>query len=161
MNPIIRWGLAAIGTGMAYYRYGWAGVALAVSVVVFWLLLQFSRALRVMRAAAQRPIGSIGSVGSAGRGTNSALMLQSKLQRGMRLAQLMRLTGSFGVAVAQPASSAPDTEVFAWTDAGGDTLQATLTAGQVATWELLRAKPTTAGATVDAPDVDASDAPGA
>ena len=161
MNAALGWALAAAAVAVGYMGYGWPGVLLALTVVVFWLLLQFSRALRVMRAAAQRPIGSIGSVGSAGRGTNSALMLQSKLQRGMRLAQVMRLTGSFGVAVAQPASSAPDTEVFAWTDAGGDTLQATLTAGQVATWELLRAKPTTAGATVDAPDVDASDAPGA
>lgn len=155
MNAALGWALAAAAVAVGYMGYGWPGVLLALTVVVFWLLLQFSRALRVMRAAAQRPIGSIGSV------AKSALMLQSKLQRGMRLAQLMRLTGSFGVAVAQPASSAPDTEVFAWTDAGGDTLQATLTAGQVATWELLRAKPTTAGATVDAPDIDASDAPGA
>ena len=69
MNPIIGWGLAAIGTAMAYYRYGWAGVALAVSVVVFWLLLQFSRALRAMtRAGKALPQGflAFGEVGLAG-----------------------------------------------------------------------------------------------
>jgi hypothetical protein len=34
-------------------------VVLAVTVVVFWLLLQFSRALRVMRRPPARPVGTV------------------------------------------------------------------------------------------------------
>ena len=145
MSAALGWALATAALVVGYMGYGWPGVLLALTVVVFWLLLQFSRALRVMRVAAERPVGSIGNVG------RSALMLQSKLQRGMRLAQVMKLTGSFGVAVAQPGSAAPDTEVFAWTDAGGDTVQVTLTAGKVAASKLLRAGPAAAAATVVAP----------
>ena len=48
MNPIIGWGLAAIAVAIAWQKYGWQGVAFAVTLIVFWLLLQFSRAMRVM-----------------------------------------------------------------------------------------------------------------
>lgn len=136
VNAALGWALAAAAVALGYAGYGWPGVLLALTVVVFWLLLQFSQALRVMRNAAQRPIGSIGSIGG---GARSALMLQSKLQRGMRLPQVMKLTGSFGVAVPPSSAAPPDSEAFAWTDAGGDTLHMTLTAGRVAAWELQRA----------------------
>jgi hypothetical protein len=137
MSAALGWALAVAALGLGYAGYGWPGVALALTVVVFWLLLQFSRALRVMRAAGQAPMGHI----SGGR---SALMLQSKIQRGMRLPQVMKLTGSFGVKAPLLASSPPETELFVWTDAGGDAVQVVLTAGKVATWELRRAGPTLA-----------------
>ncbi len=134
MNAAIGWVLAVAALVAGYTGYGWPGVLMALSVVVFWLLLQFNRAVRVMRKLAQRPKGSVASV----------VMLQSKLQLGMRLAEVMKLSGSFGVAV--EADQPPDRESFAWTDAGGDALQITLKAGKVSAWQLQRAERSEAAA---------------
>ena len=89
MNPTVGWVLAVAALAAGYLGYGWPGVLLALSVVVFWLLLQFSRTLQLMRKTAQRPMGTVGKLGSV-------LMLQTRLQRGMRLADVMKLAGSFG-----------------------------------------------------------------
>lgn len=131
-SPVLGWALAVAAVAAGYTSYGWPGVLLAVSVVVFWLLLQFSRALRLMRSAAQQPIGHV----------KSALMLQTRMQSGLRLADVMKMTGSFGAAVkpAEASSAAADTEIYNWTDAGGDMLQVTLRAGKVSSWQLLRAE---------------------
>lgn len=117
------WALAVVGVAAGWVGYGWRGVVLALTVIVFWLLLQFSRSLRVLQQAARRPMGSVAN----------AVMLQAKLQRGMSLPQVLKLTGSLGRAV----STEP--EVWAWADAGGDEVQVTLQAGQVTAWELRRA----------------------
>ena len=61
MNPQIGWALAVVATALAWYQYGWQGVVLAISVIVFWLLLQFSRAIRAMKNAGAAPIGHVGS----------------------------------------------------------------------------------------------------
>ena len=52
MNPRIGWLLAAVFTLAAWRAYGWHGLAFAASAIVFWLLLQFNRAVRVMKNAA-------------------------------------------------------------------------------------------------------------
>ena len=70
---------------------------------MFWLLLQFSRALRVMRLAAQAPVGQVAS----------AVMLHAALRDGMRLMEVITLTRSLGRKV----GDAPET--FAWRDASG------------------------------------------
>ena len=129
--PWMAWGLAVAAVAAGYVGYGWPGVVLAITVVVFWLLLQFSRALRVMKAAAGRPVGSV----------PSAVMLQSKLHAGMTLAQVMKLTGSFGLAHAvAPANARLDSaeEVFAWRDEGGDEVVVELRAGKLTAWRLQR-----------------------
>ena len=129
--PWMAWGLAVAAVAVGYVGYGWPGVVLAITVVVFWLLLQFSRALRVMRAAAGRPVGHV----------PSAVMLQSKLHAGMTLAQVMKLTGSFGQARALPPASTPldsALEIFAWRDEGGDEVEVELRAGKVTAWRLQR-----------------------
>ncbi len=138
MNAAVGWALAVAAVAAGFMAYGWPGVLLALSVVVFWLLLQFSRALRLMRKAAQRPMGSVAS----------ALMLQTRLQRGMLLADVMKLTGSFGSRDTSAAGSdqAPDQETYTWADAGGDALQVTLMAGKVTAWELHRAAAAEPGA---------------
>ncbi len=141
MNPTLGWALAVAALAAGYMGYGWPGVLLALSVVVFWLLLQFSRTLQLMRKTAQRPIGTVGKLGSV-------LMLQTRLQRGMRLADVMKLAGSFGKPLT-PTEAAPaptDTEVYAWADAGGDALHVTLVSGKVSGWELMRAASTEPGA---------------
>jgi hypothetical protein len=119
----LGWALAVLAVAAGYQGWGWAGVALAVTVIAFWLLLEFSRSLRVLREAAGAPVGSVAN----------AVMLNAKLEAGMRLPQILKLTRSLGRQVSQ------EPEVWAWADAAGDEVQVTLRAGLVAGWELKRA----------------------
>ncbi len=123
MNAGLGWALAVAAVAAGYLGYGWRGVALAASVIAFWLLLQFSRALRVLRQAASRPVGHVAN----------AVMLQARLQHGMRLPHVLKITGSLGRQVSE------DPEIWAWADAGGDEVQVVLQAGRVTAWDLKRA----------------------
>ena len=125
MNATVGWLLAAVAVAVGYFGYGWGGVVLAVSVVVFWLLLQFSRAVRVMRDAAGRPVGTV----------DSAVMLQARLHKGQTLAQMIKLTRSLGE------KRGDDPERYAWTDPAGDAVQVTLRDGRLSEWQLVRAAP--------------------
>lgn len=122
-GPVVGWALAVLAVAAGYIGYGWKGVVLAITVIVFWLLLQFSRALRVLRNAGNAPVGSV----------KSAVMFNAKVNKGQRLPELLKLTGSLGRKV----SDTPET--WAWTDAGGDAVHVTLVDGRVSTWELRRA----------------------
>ena len=122
MNALVGWALAAAAVVVGYVGYGWRGVVLALSVVVFWLLLQFSRAVRAMRDATGRPLGQV----------PSAVMLHAKLHAGMRLPQILAVTRSLGL----PLSKQP--EVWAWRDEGGDEVRAELHDGRLASWDLHR-----------------------
>jgi hypothetical protein len=122
MNPLIGWGLAALATVMAWRSYGWQGVAFAASLIVFWLLLQFSRALRVMRNASDAPVGHV----------DSAVMLHSRLKRGMRMLELVQLTRSLGRKV----SDAP--ESWAWSDDSGAMVTVVLQGARIDHWTLSR-----------------------
>jgi hypothetical protein len=120
---MVGWGLAVAAVVAGWFAYGWPGVAMAVSVTVFWLLLQFSRVLRVMRMAAGRPMGTVAS----------AVMLHAKLQPGMKLLQILPLTLSLGQKVAD------DPETFVWTDGGGDRVRVELRNGRCSAFALERA----------------------
>ncbi len=101
-----RWagaGLAVLALSVGGWAGGWQGLVLAFSVTVFWLLLQFSRALRALKSAGNAPVGHV----------ESAVMLHARLQPGLTMAQLLGLTRSLGRQVAEQ----PPT--WAWTDAGG------------------------------------------
>jgi hypothetical protein len=123
MNIAIGWLLAAAALALGYMQWAWPGVALAVTLIVFWLLLQFSRALRALRKAASAPVGHI----------DSAVMLHAKLQPGQRLPQILALTRSLGI------RRGDDPEVFEWRDAGGDAVRIELVDGKLTRWELQRA----------------------
>ena len=122
MNAKLGWGLAALAVAMGYWFFGWRGVALAGSGMVFWLLLQFSRSMRVMRTAAGAPIGSV----------PSAVMLHARLQVGMPLMKILLLTRSLGEKLAD----APET--YRWTDAAGVQVTVELAAGRCTGWRLQR-----------------------
>ena len=122
MNAKLGWGLAALAVALGYWFFGWRGVALAGSGMVFWLLLQFSRSMRVMRTAAGAPIGSV----------PSAVMLHARLQVGMPLMKILLLTRSLGEKLAD----APET--YRWTDAAGVQVTVELAAGRCTGWRLQR-----------------------
>lgn len=105
-----------------YVGYGWRGLLLAASATAFWLLLQASRLLRAMRAAAEAPVGQVGS----------AVMLNAKLRTGMKLSELLPLTRSLGKKI----SAEP--EIFEWADAGGVRVEVELQGGKVKRWTLHR-----------------------
>jgi hypothetical protein len=126
-SAAVGWALAAAALVAGWFSYGWPGVVLAITVIVFWLLLQFSRALRVLRVAGANPVGQVAN----------AVMLHARLKPGMRLPEVLALTRSLGRKVAEDTAAA--TESWAWTDAGGDTVQLTLRDGRLERWELQRA----------------------
>ena len=122
MNAKLGWGLAALALALGYWFFGWRGVALAVSGMVFWLLLQFSRSMRVMRTAAGAPIGSV----------PSAVMLHARLQIGMPLMKILLLTRSLGEKLAD------EPETYRWTDASGAQVTVELDGGRCTGWRLQR-----------------------
>lgn len=125
MNAVVGWGLAVLAIAVGYAQWGWPGVVLGVTVVVFWMLLQFTRVMRVMRQAAAAPVGQI----------PNAVMLHARISPGMRLLEILPLTRSLGRKVAD------DPETFEWTDAGGDRVRVELVRGRCTTVRLERATP--------------------
>ncbi len=110
--------LAAFVAGTAFF--GWKGAIVALSGVVFYLLLQFTQLMKVMRTANESPLGHV----------SSAVMLQSRLHAGMKLVDLIKLTRSLGEKVAP--------ETYRWTDAGGDAVDVVMARSLVVSWTLLR-----------------------
>lgn len=120
---ILGWALAVAAIAAGYMNWGWPGVLLGVTVIVFWLLLQFSRSLRVLQRAGRAPVGHVGN----------AVMMQSKLRQGMPLMQVLQLTKSLG----QKLAEVPET--WGWTDAGGDQVRLVFEGGRLQSWTLERA----------------------
>ncbi len=125
MNPILGWALAALFVALGWRQYGWQGALFALSAVVFWLLLQFNRTMRTMRAAAQRPVGQV----------DSAVMLHARLQPGMTLLQVIGLTNSLGRRLGETEDD------WAWSDEGGSSVRLHFTRGKLAHFELDRPAP--------------------
>ena len=147
MNQTIGWALAVLAIAVGYAGYGWRGVVLGVTVIVFVLLLQFSRTLRVLRGAAQSPVGHV----------PSAVMLNSRLQRGMRMVDVIGMTRSLGTQVAEQPCAAPGgrlprgaPELWAWRDEGGSNVTLRFEGGRLVQWDL--ARPTADGADAALPD---------
>jgi len=122
MNAWIGSALALAALVMGGVLMGWQGVILALTVIVFWLLLQFSRLMRVMQAANGAPLGRI----------DSAVMVQSRLRKGMKLVDVLPLTRSLGAKVEGRE------EAWAWTDAGGIRLELQFGKGVLQQWVLQR-----------------------
>ena len=122
MNPWVGWGLAVLGIAAGYVGWGWPGVVLGITVLVFWLLLQFSRSLRVLKKAAGSPVGHV----------DSAVMLHSKLKPGMTLMQVLVLTRSLG----SRQSETP--KRWGWADSGGARVCLEFDGGKLRSWDLVR-----------------------
>jgi hypothetical protein len=122
MNPILGWALAVLLLAAAWQSYGWQGVLAAISAIVFWLLLQFNRAVRVMKNAGMAPVGHV----------DSAVMLNAKLKPGMTMLQVVAMTRSLG----RKLDEAGDT--WAWQDNGDSRVTLHFQRGRLARFELDR-----------------------
>ena len=129
-SPLVGWLLAAAALALGYRTYGWPGFMLAVTAVVFWLLLQFSRALRTVRNAAGAPIGSV----------RSAVMFNARLRPGMTMPQVLALAGSLGrrLDAVVDAATAKGDETWSWQDEGNVAVDAVFGAGRLLRWQLRR-----------------------
>ena len=133
MNSKLGWLLVAGAFAASGWSYGWRGLVMAFSVTVFWLLLQFGRALRVMKNATDKPVGHVAS----------AVMFQTKLLRQMTMLQVVGLTKSLGQKVggrAELDQTNTGNDVWRWSDEAGDSVVLTFTKGKLTTWELQRAQ---------------------
>ncbi|MEY2687130.1 MAG: hypothetical protein RL375_1328 [Pseudomonadota bacterium] len=110
---------AAIVAG--WWAYGWQGLVLAITLIVFWMLLQFRRATRALANAAHRPVGLVDSV----------VMTQARLDTGMQMADVLHITGSLGV-------QQGNRDEWLWHDEAGNELLVTLRRGIVIRWAVAR-----------------------
>ena len=131
-QPLVtRIGFPVLGVlliAMAYQTYGWAGVAAALSALVMWALLQFSRMMQVLRRVKDLPVGFVGS----------AVMLNAKLQKGQSLLHVLALTRSIGQLQSEKAAQP---EIYRWADMSESHVTVTLQDGKVTTWEMVRPDP--------------------
>ena len=125
LQKIVWPALGVLVIAAGWRGWGWPGVALALAGIVMWMLLHFTRALRVLQRAAERPVGHCGS----------AVMLNAKLKPGVTLLHVTALTRALGEAMS-PEDQQP--EVFRWTDAGGSCVRCEFVDGKLAKWDLSR-----------------------
>ena len=110
---------------LAYYLYGWSGVAAIATGLVMWMLLHFTRMMTILKRAANRPIGYV----------DSAVMLNAKLKPGVTLMHVIAMTNSLG-ALQSPKDEQP--EVFRWTDGTKSHVTCEFKDGRLVKWELVR-----------------------
>lgn len=130
LRAVLWWAAMAVVLWGAWRQYGGLGLALAFSMLAFWLTIQFSQMMRVMSRAAQQPKGHVAH----------AMKLHIKLKTGQRLVQVIGMTGSLGDLL-----SAPDAqpEVYRWADPQGDAVTARFVDGRLLDHQIERATPTT------------------
>jgi hypothetical protein len=97
-------------------------VVVSVTIIAFWMVLQFNQATRVLRQAASQPKGQIDSI----------VRVQSRLAHGMTMAEVLRITGSLGVPTERR-------DEWLWRDAAGHEIAVTLRRNVVVRWAVARA----------------------
>ena len=118
--------LAIIGAAaFAWQGYGWKGVLVVVSVLVFGVLLHFSRMMQVLKRAANRPIGYV----------DSAVMLNAKLKPGATLLHVVAMTRALGLL---KSVKGEQPEVFEWKDGSESVVTCTFAGGKLVHHVLVR-----------------------
>ncbi len=107
------------GAALAWQSYGWKGIVVIVSVLMFGILLHFSRMMQVLKRAANRPIGYV----------DSAVMLNAKLKPGATLLHAVALTRSLGLL---KSIKGEQPEVFEWKDGSESVVTCTFVGGKLA-----------------------------
>ena len=114
--------LAASALLAGWWSFGWAGLVLAVTVLVFWTILQFNRASSQLRNVADRPKGMVDSV----------VTLQSKLGHGMTMAEVLAISNSLGQRMNERGNE------WLWRDSYGNQIVVTFRRGSVERWSATR-----------------------
>lgn len=122
MSTAITGALSLIALYVGWIQWGWKGLVVAVTIIAFVLILQFNRALRVLRTASGAPVGHIAN----------AVMLNARMREGISLADVIGRTRSLGL------KTADEPETYQWQDNGGDVVEVVLKKGRVASWSLRR-----------------------
>jgi hypothetical protein len=117
--------LGVVLVAAAWRSYGWAGVALVATGIVMWMLLHFTRMMKVLQRAGQRPIGFC----------DSAVMLNAKLKPNVNLLHVMAMTRAVGE---QLSAQGEQPEVFRWTDASESSVTCEFHNGRLKKWTLSR-----------------------
>ncbi|CAN5708611.1 hypothetical protein BH09PSE5_BH09PSE5_51170 [soil metagenome] len=124
MNIWISWALAVAALYVGYKNYGWQGVIFALTLIAFWLLLQYSRVMRIMTTAGKSPIGYV----------TDARSLALKIRKGQPLVEVLKLTKSLG----RLTNESPET--YRWSDDNGDGVNIVFVQGRASTWTLERSE---------------------
>jgi hypothetical protein len=114
--------LAATALLAGWWSFRWAGLALAITVMAFWSILQFNRASRQLRNVADRPKGMVDSV----------VTLQSKLAYGMHMPDVLAISNSLGQRVNERGND------WLWRDSYGNQIVVTFRRGSVERWSATR-----------------------
>jgi hypothetical protein len=120
--------LGVVVVAAAYRAYGWPGVAIAVTGIVMWMLLHFTRLMKVLQRASNRPVGYC----------DSAVMLNAKLRPGVNMLHVMAMTKALGEQLS-PKDQQP--EVYRWTDGTASHVTCEFQNGKLVKWELFRPQP--------------------
>jgi len=116
---------AVAGLAYGYHALEWMGFFLVLGGLVMWALLHFTRLVKVLERAANRPIGHV----------DSAVMLNAKLKPRATLMHVVAMTRSLGE-LRSPKDEQP--EVYRWTDTGGSCVDCTFAGGKLDGHQLTR-----------------------
>jgi hypothetical protein len=120
--------LGVVVVAAAWQAAGWPGVALAGGAIVMWMLLHFTRLMKVLQRASNRPVGYC----------DSAVMLNAKLRPKVTLLHVVAMTRALGEQLS-PKEEQP--EVYRWTDGSASHVTCTFAHGKLVKWELVRPQP--------------------
>mgnify|MGYP000300586416 FL=1 len=116
---------AVAGLAYGYHALEWMGFFLVLGGLVMWALLHFTRLVKVLERAANRPIGHV----------DSAVMLNAKLKTGVNLMHVIALTRSLGE-LTTPKDQQP--EVYRWRDNSQSLVTCVFQDGRLQSWALER-----------------------
>jgi hypothetical protein len=116
-------GVASVG--LAYWQYGWSGVAAITTGLVMWMLLHFTRMMTVLKRAANRPIGYV----------DSSVMLNARLRPGLSLMHVIAMTRALGKLQSE---KNVQPEIFRWKDGSDSYVTCTFVGGKLTHHELYR-----------------------
>ena len=116
---------AVAGLAYGYHALEWMGFFLVLGGLVMWALLHFTRLVKVLERAANRPIGHV----------DSAVMLNAKLKAGVNLMHVIALTRSLGE-LTSPKDEQP--EIYRWRDNSASLVTCVFQDGRLHSWTLER-----------------------
>lgn len=119
--PVLGLVLLVVG----WQNYGWKGAVLVLTGIVMWMLMHFTRMMKVLQRASERPVGYC----------DSAVMLNAKLRPRASLLHVLAMTRAIGE---QLSEKDVQPEIFRWTDGTASSVTCEFANGKLVKWELYR-----------------------